>query len=329
MVFHKDILKINAAAESERICAFILEQAHYMKRDGSVIGISGGIDSAVSAELCVRALGNDKVFGLILPEKDSNPISAVYAKKEAEKLGIEFEIIEITPVLECFGTYEKRDAVVKSIFPEYASKYKLKITLPQDLLNKEALNFFTLNIDDGKGNIKTARLNKEQLNGIVAATCTKQRTRMMHLYYYSEKKNYFVCGTTNKSEAIQGLFVKHGDGGVDIEPTTHLYKNQIYQLANYLGVIEEIIERTASPDTFSFTVTDEEFYFRMPFDKLDLLLYAWEYKIPIQEACKVMDLTEEQVKRVFRDFTSKFNATKHLRQLPSAIENIIKPELRK
>ena len=150
---------------------------------------------------------------------------------------------------------------------------------------------------------------------------------MIQLYYQAEKNNYVVAGTTNKTEAIQGLFVKWGDGGVDIEPVAHLYKNQIFQLAKYLGVIKEIQERTPSPDTWSFTVTDEEFYFRMPFDKLDLLLYAWEYKTPIQEVCKIMDLTEEQVKRVFRDFTSKFNATKHLRQLPSTLEDNSQPTI--
>ncbi len=319
MNFSKDILKINCQREAERICDFIQQQALKMKREGVVIGISGGIDSAVSAELCVKSLGKDRVFGLILPEKDSNPISAEYAKKEAEKLGIVYEIIDITLTLAGFGTYEKRDAVVKAIFPEYSSKHKLKITLPPDLLNKDTFNFFTLQVIDEKGNIKTSRLNKEQLNGIVAATCTKQRVRMMHLYYYAEKKNYLVCGTTNKSEAIQGLFVKYGDGGVDIEPVAHLYKNQIFQLAAHLGVIKEIQERAPSPDTWSFTVTDEEFYFRMPFDKLDLLLYAWENKIPISEVCKEMNLTQEQVERAFRDFTAKYNATKHLRQLSPAM----------
>jgi NAD+ synthase len=321
MKFNKEILQIDCERETNRICAFIREQMQVMKRDGAVIGISGGIDSAVSAELCVRALGKDKIFGLILPEKDSNEVSAQYAKKQAEKLGIAYEFIDITPTLEGFGIYEKRDSVVKAIFPDFTPKHKLKITLPPDVLNKDAFNFFTLQVIDEKGKIKTARLNKEQLNGLVAATCTKQRTRMIHLYYYAEKKNYFVCGTTNKTEAIQGLFVKYGDGGVDIEPVAHLYKNQIFQLGEYLEVIKEIRERTPSPDTWSFTVTDEEFYFRMPFDRLDLLLYAWEYKIAIPEVCEVMDLTEEQVNRAFRDFTSKFNTTKHLRQLPAMIEN--------
>lgn len=319
MNFHKDILKVDCKSEVERICSFIQQQILAMKREGAVVGLSGGIDSAVSAALCVKAIGKDKVLGLILPERDSNPISAEYANKQAKELGIRTETIDITPTLKGFGTYEKRDKIIRTIFPEYTSRYKLKITLPADLLSRDAFNFFTLKIDDGNGNIKSARLNKEMLNGIVAATDTKQRTRMMHLYYYAENKNYLVCGTTNKTETIQGFFVKYGDGGVDIEPIAHLYKTQVYQLSEYLGIIKEIIERTPSPDTFSFQVSDEEFYFRIPYEKLDLLLYAWENNVAITEVCKVMGLTEEQVKRAFRDFKAKYNASKHLRQLPPTL----------
>lgn len=320
MDFHKDILKIDCKSEVERICSFAQQQIREMKRDGIVIGLSGGIDSAVSAAICVKAIGKDKVFGLILPEKESNPVSAEYGTKQAKELGIETETIDITPTLEAFGTYQKRDKVIKKVFPEYNNGYKSKITLPADLLAKDAFNFFTLKIDDGKGNIKSARLDKKMLNGIVAATDSKQRTRMMHLYYYAEMKNYIVCGTTNKTETVEGFFVKYGDGGVDIEPISHLYKTQVYQLAEYLGVISEIIERAPSPDTFSFQVSDEEFYFRIPYATLDLLLYAWEYDIPIKKVCWTMNLSEEQVKRAIRDFNAKYNATKHLRQLPPTLE---------
>jgi len=320
MKFNKDILRISCEKETKRICDFIWQQMHQMRREGIVIGISGGLDSALAASLCVRSIGNDKVFGLILPEKDSSIDSAKYAKKHAEKLGIETEIIDITPTLESFGTYRKRDRAIRDVFPEYASNDKFKIALPSDLLNKDAFNIFTLTMEDSKGNIKSSRLNKDALNGIVAATNTKHRTRMLHLYYYAELKNFLVCGTTNKSEVIQGLFVKYGDGGVDIEPLAHLYKTQVYELSEYLGVIKEIIDRPPSPDTFSFHVSDEDWFFRMPFDKLDILLYAWENNIGISDVCKTVSLKEEQVKRAFRDFNSKYKATKHLRQYPPMVK---------
>ena len=322
MGFDQDVLNIDCESEVARICSFIKLQVRTMKRDGIVIGLSGGIDSAVGAAICVKALGKDRVFGLILPERESNPVSAEYATKHAQRLAIQTKTVDITPTLEAFGTYQKRDEVIRKIFPEYDDECKAKITLPPDLLSRDAYNVFTLTIDDGKGNTKSARLGKDTLNGIVAATDTKQRTRMMHLYYYAEMKNCTVCGTTNRTEAMQGFFVKYGDGGVDIEPIGHLYKTQVYQLAEHLGVIREIIERAPSPDTFGFHVSDEEFYFRIPYTTLDLLLYAWEHNVPIHEVCEAMNLTEEQVRRATRDFDAKYNATKHLRQLPPALEQV-------
>ena len=316
MKFHKDILRIDGEAATRQICSFIQQQMAIMRRNGTVLGLSGGSDSALCAELCVRALGKDNVLGLILPERESNPMSAEYGIKYAQRLGIRTVIIDITPNLDCFGAYEKRDEAISKIFPEYNSQYKSKIILPPELLSRDSFNFFKLIIDDGNGNVKSARLDNQSLQRIVAATNVKQRTRMMHLYYFAEINNYLVCGTTNKTEIVQGYFVKYGDGGVDIEPIAKLYKTQVYQLAGYLEIMKEIMERAPSPDTFSLEVTDEEFYFRIPYDRLDLLLYAWENKVPITEVCDVTDLTEEQVKRAFRDFTSKRNATKYLRTPP-------------
>lgn len=316
MRFHKDILKIDCEKEKDKICQFIRDQTRSLRREGAVIGLSGGIDSSVCAGLCVQALGAESVLGLILPEKESHPESRRYALRQAEKLGIETKTIDITRTLEALGAYERRDRIIRDIFPEYDSRFKMKITLPHDLLSRDAFNIYTLTIDDGRGGTKSTRLGKKELSGIVAASNTKQRTRMIYLYYHAEKRNYLVCGTTNRSEILQGFFVKYGDGGVDIEPLAHLYKIQVYQMSEYLGVVPEIRHRTPSPDTYSLEVSDEEFYFRMPYDKLDLLLYAWENAIPISQICRTMGLEEEQVRRAFRDFESKSHATRHLRTLP-------------
>ncbi|OGP57829.1 MAG: NAD(+) synthase [Deltaproteobacteria bacterium RBG_13_52_11b] len=320
MEFTKDILKIGCKSEAERISIFIKEQMLSMHREGIVIGLSGGVDSALCAALSVRVIGKDRVLGLLLPDRESSPQSAELAAKHANQLGIKTMTVDITPVLEAFGTYEKRDAVAKAIYPEFGAGHKLKITLPSDILNKDSLNFFTLTTVDPNEVTKSTRLNNEQARGIIAATCTKHRIRMMAQYYFAEKSNYLVCGTTNRSEAVQGLFVKYGDGGVDIEPIAHLYKNQVFQLAEYLGIIKEILERLPAPDTYSAPVTDEEWYFRMPLKQLDLLLYAWENRVDISEVCRVMELTEEQVKRVFRDFTNKYNATRHLIRMPPTLQ---------
>lgn len=319
IIYHKDICRIDCAAETNKICAFIQQWVTSVKRNGVVIGLSGGVDSAVCSVLCTRALGGDHVLGVILPEKESNPISSEYAIKHAKMIGINTVTADITSTLEGFGTYEKRDKVIREVFPEFNRQYKSKLVLPADLLNKDAFNYFTLKIMDGKGNIKAARLSNQQLRPIVAASNTKQITRMMYLNYFADLNNYLVCGTTNRTEFIQGFFVKYGDGGVDIEPIEHLYKTQVYQMAEYFEVTPEIVNRTPSPDTFSFEVTDEEMYFRMPYDILDILLFAWENGVPVADVCKVMNLTENQVRRSFRDFTSKYNTTKNLRLPPQSL----------
>jgi len=321
MDFNKDILNIDCKSEAEKLCSFIKNQVASMKRDGAVIGLSGGVDSALCSSLCVKALGKSRVLALILPEKESSPVSREYANKQANNAGLTTITEDITPALEGVGTYARRDKSIREIFPEFNDQYKSKVILPQDLLSNDSFNFFTLMIKDTKGNVKTARLNNESKRNILAAANTKQITRMMYLNYYAEKNNFVVCGTTNRSEYVQGFFVKYGDGGVDLEPIAHLYKTQVYQLADYVGVIPEILKRSPSPDTFSLEVTDEEMHFRLPFDLLDLLLYAWENHISTAEVGRVMNLTEKQIKRAFRDITSKHNATNYLRLPPQSLLN--------
>ena len=291
-----------------------------MHKRGAVIGLSGGIDSAISAALCVRALGPEKVLGIILPEKDSSSISEEYALLLADRLGIRTEKTDITPILEKSGVYEKRDRVVGKIFPDFdPSTWRYKIVLPQDLLEKERLNVFSLVVQLPDGSEKKKRLSTQDYLQIVASTNIKQRTRMVLLYYFAEKHNYAVSGTTNRTEVRQGFFVKYGDGGVDIEPLAHIYKTQLYMLAEYLDIPKQIRERSPSPDTYSAEVSDTEFYFSVPFDILDPFLWADENNIPETRICEVLSLTEEQYKRLKRDIDSKAAATWHLLQMPPTL----------
>jgi NAD+ synthase len=176
MGFSKEVLRLDCTSEAERVITFIAGQAQSMHRKGIVIGLSGGVDSALSAALSVKAVGRNRVLALLLPDKESSPQSAEFATKQAALLGIEAITVDITPVLAAFGTYEKRDAVAKSIYPDFGAGHKLKITLPSDILNKDGFNFFTLTAVDPQGHIRTARLNTEQAQGVIAATCTKHRT---------------------------------------------------------------------------------------------------------------------------------------------------------
>ena len=268
----------------------------------------------------MRALGKERVLGLFLPEKESNPISLEYGQEQAEKMGIRTETVDITENLRSTGVYQNRDHVIKRIFPEFDDSYKFHITLPQNLLEKDRLNYHSITIEDRNGVRQKKRIPGIDWLEISACQNIKQRTRMIKMYYHAEKNNYIVAGTTNKAEVAQGFYVKFGDGGVDIEPIAHLYKTQVYQLARHSGVIDEIISRAPSPDTYSLPVTDKEFYFCLDYELLDLLLYAYENNVPSNEISNTLDLKEEQIQRAFNDFKAKERATWHLRQMPPSLE---------
>ena len=220
MTFSKTILDITPSSEISRISDFIREMtSKNFKRKGAVIGLSGGIDSAVVAELCVRALGKKNVLGLFLPEKESNPISLEYGKKQAEKMDIDTITVDLTEYLESLNVYERRNAVIKGIFPEFDDSYKFHVTLPQDLLERNRFNYHSIVIEDNHGERQKKRISAKDWLAISACQNMKQRMRMMQLYYHADKNNYIVAGTTNKTEVMQGFYVKFGDGGVTLNPS--------------------------------------------------------------------------------------------------------------
>ncbi len=321
MSFNLNVLKIDPQQQLEKLSKFIVEQVSVVfRRKGVAVGLSGGIDSACIAAVAVHAMGKEKVVGLVLPEKESNPISSEYAIKHAQSLGIEYRPIDISPTVDSVVQYGWRDEFLHKLIPEYKPGYKFNITLPTDLLERDSFNFYRLQVQMPDGEIKTKRLKLEEFRTVTSFANIKIRARMLHLYAEAERRSLVVAGTTNRTEFILGDFCKYGDGGTDIEPLSFLYKNQIYQLSEYLEITPEIINRQPSPDTFSLPVSDQEFFFRIPFDKLDYLLYAWEHKIPTHETAQVLDLSEDAVKRAFKDFESKYRATAHLREMPHTLE---------
>ena len=315
MIFNRDVLKIDPARELEKLSKFIVEQINVVfRRKGAVVGLSGGIDSACISAIVVHAIGKNKVVGLILPESETNPISSEYAIKHAQALGIEHRQVNITATVDSVVQYQWRDEFMQRLVPEYKPGYKYNISLPTDLLDRDTFSFYSLQVQMPNGEIKRKRLNLEEFHTITSFANIKIRSRMLHLYAEADRRNLLVVGTTNRTEFLLGDFCKYGDGGTDIEPLTYLYKNQIYQIADYLKVIPEIIHRQPSPDTFSLPVSDQEFFFRISFDILDHLLYAWEHKVSASDAAKALDISEDAVKRAYKDFTSKNRATAHLRE---------------
>ena len=318
MKFNKQVIDIDPAAETDRIVEALRRNVRSLRRYGAVVGISGGLDSSVVLALCVRAFGPQKVVALMMPEKDSEPESEQLARRLATQFGLTPTLEVITPVLDGFDCYRRRDEAIRRVFPDYdASKgYKAKIVLPQNVLDEDTLNVFSLVVITPGGEELSKQLPVREFLQIVAASNLKQRTRMSMLYYHAEVNNYAVIGTANKNEHDQGFFVKYGDGGVDIKAIGHLFKTQVYQLAEYLGVPEEIRRRTPTTDTYGAPCDQQEFFFRLPFEMMDLLWFAQEHNVPLAEVAQVMGLTEIQVRRAFDDFSRKLSATDYLRMAP-------------
>ncbi len=316
--FHKSILQINNIEEVvQNIVIRLKKDIHdKLKRYGGVVGISGGIDSSVTFAIAVKALGSENVFGLMLPERDSSSDSEILAAKLANKFEVKAITENISHALTGFGCYKRRDEAVNNVFPEYNPEtYKMKIgikSLPQSKLPP----IFSVIIIDKDGNEKNAKIPAKDYMQIVAASNFKQRTRMSMLYYHAERLHYAVVGTPNKHEVEQGFFVKYGDGGADIMPIGHMYKTQVYQLASFLGVPQEIIDRTPTTDTYSAEQTQEEFFYQFPFETMDLLWYGYENNYDPGNVAEVMDYTTDEITQIFNNFKRKQVTTEYLRMSP-------------
>ena len=307
-----DILCLDPAAETERVTAWIRDTvSQQLRRRGAVIGVSGGIDSAVVAFLCARALGSERIQILFTPEADSSPDSLRLGRMVADALNAKSTLEDISAILKGARCYERRDDSVRLVVPEYGDGYKCKIVLP-GLLDAGRYSIFSVVVQSPDGQIKKVRLTPEAYLGIVAATNFKQRARKMMEYYYADLLQYAVAGTPNRLEFDQGFFVKNGDGAADFKPIAHLYKSQVYQLAAYLGVPEEIRSRPPTTDTYTLEQSQEEFYFTLPLEKMDLCLYAKDHGIPAAELVNAVELEEAVVERVYSMIESKRKVARYL-----------------
>ncbi len=314
--FNKDILKIDDIEKLvDQITARIKSDVmgRYSRR-GGVIGISGGIDSSVTMALAAKALGPEKLLGVMLPEKDSSPDSEEMATRLADKFGVKAIVENITGSLVGYGCYARRDQAVKEVCPSYdPSVDKMKIGVKQSNPSSNLPPLFHLTVVKADGTEEVMRLPSAQMRTIIAASNFKQRSRMSLLYFHAEALHYAVIGTPNKHEVEQGFFVKFGDGGSDLFPIGNLYKTQVYQLAEYLGVPKDIIERTPTTDTYSAEQTQEEFFYQFPFRQMDLLWYGYENNYDAAEVGKVMGMTPEEVTATWSNFARKKATTEYLR----------------
>jgi NAD+ synthase len=318
-MFSRDVLRIDAPAVAQEIEQAIRDQVFgTLRRRGAVVGISGGIDSSVVSTLCVRALGKDKVLGIFMPERDTSDDALRLGKLLAEGLGIEAVIENIKPALTGLRCYERQDEAIRMVYPDYDESWKFKITLPS-ILESDRLNVSQLTAQPPGEEPRVKRMPLNAYLQLVAATNFKQRIRKMMEYYHADRLNYAVAGTPNLLEYDQGFFVKQGDGAADFKPIAHLYKSQVYALAEYIGVPADIRRRAPTTDTFSMPQGQDEFYFALPYDKMDLCLYAYNNNVSAAEAAPAVGITPQQVERVFKDIEAKRRVAQYLHAQPQLV----------
>jgi NAD+ synthase len=316
-------LRVDPSQATDRIVTALREHlATSLKRRGLVIGMSGGVDSSVCAALAVRAVGPKHVFGLFMPERDSDPDSLTLAQSLASQLGIDAVTEDIAPTLVGAGCYRRRDDAIRRVVPEFDEGWRCKLVLPADRLDADRLNVSYLVVASPSGETQRLRLPPGEYRQIVAATNFKQRVRKMMEYYHADRLHYAVIGTPNRLEFDQGFFVKGGDGLADLKPIAHLYKTQVYQLAEFLGIPRAVTSRPPTTDTFSLPQSQEEFYYNLPTRTLDVVLHAHDNGRSAAQVALETGLTAEQVDRSFRDIEQKRMTTRYLHLGPQLVEAV-------
>jgi NAD+ synthase len=289
-------MEFDVKREVENLVSFIKEKVKSFNAQGIVLGLSGGIDSACVCGLAVRAVGSKRVFGLILPEQDSDPTSKEDALKVAKKYGVKVKIINITPILEEFGIY---NILPKKTFAKREKVAKL-IKLGYSLIPKTRSPFI--------GGLQGPKFGFQRK--IQAYYRIKHRVRMVHFYYYAEQLNYLVVGTANRTEYLTGFFVKYGDGAADIMPLINLYKTQVRKISKYIEVPEEIIKKPSIPDLIPGI--EDELALGLSYEKLDLIL------VGITQGKKVKEIgdTVGVSSRVIKYVENLVNLSSGLRNIP-------------
>ena len=315
------VLELDAAAEVAFIAGRFRDiVASRLRRRGAVVAVSGGIDSSCCLALAVAALGKDRVVALSLPEKESSAASRDLAAQLTRHLGVQLITHDLTAALEAVGAYAARDAAIAEVVPEYGPGWKNKIVIAGGIEGK--MNFFKLVVQSPSGETKEKRLALEQYLQIVAATNHKQRIRKTLEYFHADRLNYAVVGTPNRLEYDQGFFVKNGDGSADLKPIAHLYKTQVYALARHLGLPADICNAIPTTDTYSLQQGQDEFYFALPYDKMDVALWAHNHNVPAKELGEFLGVGEERAKFIYKDIESKRATTRYMHMKPVLIEPV-------
>jgi NAD+ synthase len=281
--------------------------------------VSGGIDSSTCLGLAVRALGPERVFALIMPERDSADDSAERAKALIAHLGVQYAEQDIAPTLEAIGCYRWRDEAVRRALPEFGAGWKFKIVIAGGIEGR--VNAFHIVAAAPDGRRFDQRLGLQEYLQIVAATNFKQRIRKTLEYFHADRLNYAVVGTPNLLEYDQGFFVKNGDGSADVKPIAHLYKSQVYAMAAHLGLPARVVAAVPTTDTYSLPQGQDEFYFALPYREMDLALWALNDARPAAELAVALGISEQRATAIYADIETKRRTTQYLHHPPVLMDS--------
>lgn len=320
------VLAIDARREIDKIATRLVEiVGRTLRRRGVVVALSGGVDSSVCVALAVRAFGPERVHVLLLPEKESSPESLDLGRAVCETVGARFSVQDLTGALEALGAYAQRDAAIREVFPEYDAGWKNKIVIAGGLAG--GLNHFRLVVSDPCGATREARLRLDPYLRIVAAQNYKQRLRKTVEFFHADRLNYAVVGTPNRLEYDQGFFVRNGDGSADVKPIAHLYKSQVYALARELGLPRAVCEGRPTTDTYTLAQGQDEFFFGLPYEKMDLALWAKNHGVPAERLAAALDLPPEAGRHVYTDIDRKRAVARRLHARAVLVEPVPEPEV--
>ncbi len=273
------ITETTAKNEINSIIAKIRKFISTREYSGVVLGVSGGIDSAVVLALLVRSLPKENILALILPERDSSKESTKDGIVVCKYFNVKYKIYFVSKILKALGSY--------SLFPP--SKLFLRKVVEKYSKNRweRYEDPYILDLQN-KG-------DELFLKGM-AYYRSKHRARMLKMYFEAEKRNYCVFGTTNKTEDLLGLYVKWGDNAVDFEPISHLYKSEVYTIARYLDIPDKIIKKPPTPDLVP-GINDED-AFKMRYLEVDKILENIENGIienneKYQRILKIIELSKK------------------------------------
>ncbi len=283
-------MQIDSAAVTFLLTKLIAAKVEELKREGVLLGLSGGVDSAVVAALCRRAVGPDKVLALMMPEKDSRKEHFQDALTLAADLGINARVISLTTWLKEVEAYRLFALNKLSFFGKLRER-----------IMKTACNYYRKKTGETPFSASLLGFKDKDFASYLktgnAYYRLKHRLRMVLLYLHGELENRLVVGCANKTEYKIGFFVKHGcDDAADVMPLLDLYKTQVRALASHLEIPTRITEKAPSPDILP-GINDEE-AIGLSYKELDLILSALEKGWAESEISQAVGVEKERVEYV-------------------------------